>query len=201
MGLSDQKTIEDLDSFLQKFKIPLIFGLFGLLFLGLGFLTFKFFLNQEEPIKIISQEERQSEKTMMIDLEGAVEKPGVYELQAGSRINDLLVKAGGLSAKADREWVAKNLNLAQKLTDGAKIYIPTKQEINNGKSKVLAGAEDKTNLNTASAAELDKLWGIGPATAQKIIESRPYQKIEDLINKKIVKSNVWEAIKDQITVY
>ncbi len=116
----------------------------------------------------------------------------------------MLTIAGGLSADADREWAAKNINMAMKLVDGAKIYIP-KAEVSTGevlsiKKQVLREAE-KININSASESELDTLWGVGPATAKKIIDGRPYQKPEELLQKKIVKSNVWEAIKDKITVF
>ena len=98
----------------------------------------------------------------------------------------------------------KNINLAAKLVDGGKIYIPElKIEVDSqGQgAKDSQVQETKININTASIAKLDKLWGIGEATAKKIIEARPYQKIEELLEKKIVKSNVWEQIKDKITVY
>jgi competence protein ComEA len=130
-----------------------------------------------------------------------VQKPGVYELKSGSRINDLLILAGGLSAEASREWVSQNMNLAQKLTDGAKVYIPVKPETRNSQLANRQTANAKININTASASQLDTLWGIGPATAQKVISGRPYQAIEELLTRKIVKSNVWEAIRDKITVY
>jgi len=135
---------------------------------------------------------------LVVEISGEIQKPGVYNLTSGSRINDLLIAAGGLSVNADRDWVVKNVNLAQKLTDGAKIFIPAVGENSQTDNQAVEG---KININTASEAELDMLWGIGPATAQKVISGRPYQKTEDLLNKKIVKTNVWEEIKDKISVY
>jgi len=196
----------DLDSFLQKNKVPLIFSLLGLLLLGLGVLTAKTLLTEEPKMEISGQTEGISAAKILVDLSGAVVKAGVYELESGSRINDLLVAAGGLAAEADREWVAKNLNLAQKVTDGSKIYVPKKGEVGSEKMETGSGLgsgklEGKININTASLQDLDTLWGVGETTAKKIIENRPYQKSEDLLYKKIVKSNVWEKIKDQVTVY
>ncbi len=137
-----------------------------------------------------------------VDVGGAVIKPGVYELKVGARINDALIAAGGLGEEADREWVEKNLNLAQKVTDGQKIYIPSQEESNTNKvSPSFNKGETFVKINTASAAELDTLWGVGPATAQKIISGRPYSNIEDLLTKKIIKSNVYETIKDKISLY
>lgn len=208
----------DFDSFLQKYKLPLIFSLFGLILLGLGVLTIKKLFPEESKVEISSesnstgifsgQNSAQSpqEAKIFVDIAGAVIKSGVYELEIGSRINDLLILAGGLSEKADRDWVAKNINLAQKLFDGAKIFIPKlgdSSPSNHSGSSNLSNPslQNKINLNTATVTELDTLWGIGEVTAKKIIEGRPFQKPEDLLYKKIVKSNVWEKIKDLVTVY
>jgi len=101
----------------------------SLVFISLG--IFLFLLNQQAApeIEILTEEKEVGEdRTIFVDLEGAVEKPGLYELPAGARINDLLIRAGGLSARADRDWVERNLNLAQKLADGVKIYIPRRGE-------------------------------------------------------------------------
>lgn len=195
----------NLDSFFQKYKFPLAFGLIGLIFLGVGVLVFKIFFVSEPKVEIssISAELPQQNK-VAADIGGAVQKPGLYELLVGSRVNDLLIAAGGLSGQADRDWVAKNINLAQKLADGAKIYIPKKGEIMGEKTQAAGGSTKVSgliNINTASQNLLESLWGVGPVTAQKIIENRPFQKNEELFNKKIVKSNVWEAIKEKITVY
>lgn len=180
-------------------------------FLGavvLGLLAVMAFWPARPTIEIIPAEEETTPVSVFVDLAGAVERPGVYELTAGARINDLLIKAGGLSAQADRDWVAKNLNLAQNLTDGAKIYIPVKGEVGR-ESEVKGTAEvgpataiaGKISLNSASLHQLDTLWGIGEKRASDIVANRPYQKIEELVEKKIVPQNVFDRIKDQITVY
>ncbi len=57
------------------------------------------------------------------------------------------------------------------------------------------------NINGASQKELESLWGIDPVTAQNIIEQRPYSSVEELLNKKILKTNVYETNKDKLTVY
>jgi len=199
----------DWEKIWQKNKIPVVLALVGLILVGVGVLSV-LLLGQKEPeIEILPAEEvPTSVGTIFVDLEGAVEKPGVYELAPDSRLNDLLILAGGLSASADREWLKKNLNLAQKLTDGGKLYIPSVGETIKGigqSSGVVAGSSvsmtSKININTASASELDSLWGIGEARAAAIIKNRPYQSIEELRTKKIVPSNVYERIKDEITTF
>lgn len=189
----------------QKARIPVTLGMIGLLLVGIGVLSILFLQSKEPEIEILPLEETQS-TNLFVDLEGAVEKPGLYELAADARINDVLVRAGGLSAEADREWVEKNLNLAQPLADGIKIYIPKKGEgAGEPKDAKVAGSSasltGQININTASAAQLDTLWGIGQARAQNIIDSRPYQAAEELLTKKIIPSNVFERIKDKISVY
>lgn len=145
----------------------------------------------------------QSSDKIKVDIEGEVAKPGVYELSADSRFQDLLILAGGLGGEANRDWVAKNLNLAMKLTDGGKFYIPKSGETTSVQLSSSGGtkASEKININTASSQELDTLPGIGPATAQKIISNRPYQTIEELKDKKAVSTSVFEKIKDQIVVW
>ncbi len=205
----------DVSSILEKHKIPLTIGLLGLvLVLGGIFLILKSGQSEDKIEIIPASSETSINQKIKADIEGAVMNPGVYELDSGSRINDLLIMAGGLSAAADREWVQMTLNLAQKLTDGAKFFIPDKKEVGGGKWEVGSGTTEmgggtvigqqtsvKININTASATELDTLWGVGPVTAQKIIDNRPYQSIDDLINKKVVNKNVFEKIKGEISVY
>ncbi len=186
----------------QQGKVPIVLGMVGLLLVSVGILSTLFlYQNQEPEIEIISGEEGEM---IWVDLAGAVMQPGVYELPGESRLKDLLAQAGGLSAEADRVWVEKNLNLAQKLTDAQKVYIPSKVETEAPPGAV-AGAESavagKININAASASELDTLWGIGEARAKRIIDNRPYSSVNELLSKKIVPANVFEAIKDEITVF
>jgi len=199
--------LKKMEDFFSKNLLWLIALLLGLIFLGAGILGFRAFQVQSGPkVEILGEQETQP-TTVKVEIAGEVVKPGVYELAGGSRTNDLLIAASGFGAKADREWVAKNINLAAKLVDGAKIYIPPKDQIQNPKSEIRNNDQNsnvqmsKINLNTASVVELDSLWGVGEVTAKKIIEGRPYQRPEELLEKKIVKSNVWEKIKDQVTVY
>ncbi len=197
-----------IDNFFERNKLTVGFLLIGIILVGFGVLGFKIFNFKDDQVEVQvlgeENQENSNKEELVVEVSGEVQEPGVYKLPVGSRINDLLVTAGGLSADADRDWVAKNVNLAQKLADGAKIYIPNKDNPAIGGTNIKDQSQDVTNLinvNTASEAELDTLWGIGPATAQKIISGRPYQKTEELLTKKIIKTNVWEEMKDKISVY
>jgi len=203
----------DWEGVIEKYKIQLGIVLGGLILLGLGVIFFRLNSADKPKIEIISSDSSQGAATIFVDIQGAVEKPGVYELPANSRINDLLIRAGGLSAEADREWVSKNINLAQKLQDGVKIYIPSQKEVRQFGGPALsttAGGEvagisgtiaGKININTASQAQLESLWGIGEKRAADIIANRPYQSIEELVTKAKIPKSVVEKIKEKITIY
>lgn len=190
---------------MEQYKTPIIFFLLGIILLGIGILSSKLIDFSSEPkVEVLGEESQKDVQItageIMVEIAGEVMKPGVYSFTSNNRVNDLLLAAGGLSAEADRAWVAQNINLAQRLADGVKIYIPSKNSSleNTAKANINSG---KINVNTASLAELDTLYGIGPVTAQKIIDSRPYDRVEILLEKGIVKKNVWEEIKDKISVY
>lgn len=196
----------------RKFKVTLeqkpyliTLVLAGLLVLVIGLAVIGIGLGQgsQDEIKIIEAEPMAPSevegKPIFVDVGGAVLRPGIYELSSGARVNDALVVSGGLAAEADRDWISQNVNLAAKLTDGVKIYLPFQDDTNTNKETPRSNLQG-VSLNTASLAELDTLWGIGPVTAQKIIDNRPYAKVEELLEKKIVKTNVYDAIKDKITV-
>lgn len=148
--------------------------------------------------EIVIEEETQEGK-IKVDIQGAVLNPGVYDLAFSSRVKDLLTVAGGLSEEADRDWVAQNLNQAAKLKDGEKFFIPKKGEtqIKGSQSSVVG----KININAASASELDSLPDIGKVRSQKIIDDRPYSRIEELLEKKTIPASTFEKIKDKISVY
>ena len=200
--------LEKYSPFLRKYWIPLVLGLFGLMFLGYGMIGF--FGKKEDSSDILFEASMQSatasakQRTLFVDVEGAVFKPGVYELAEGSRVQDALIAAGGMNQEADRELISKRLNLASRVVDGGKIYVPILgeqgQPVGQGGQEV-AGAEVSSliDINSASESQLDALTGIGPVTAKKIIDNRPYQTIDELVAKKVVGSKVFGQIKDRIT--
>ncbi len=196
--MEDQTLIERLKNL--PFARVLVFLIAsGLLFIALGI---KLMLTPSEPsIEFIEQNQPVSTQLTLVsaDVQGAVESPGLYELPGGSRIQELLLKAGGLSPAADREWVAKYINLATKVIDGTKLYIPRKGEtlaVNVSSSE----ERDMVSLNMASRQALMGLPGIGEVTADKIITNRPYQTIDELLTRKIVGQNTFDKIKTRINL-
>ncbi|MBI5452545.1 ComEA family DNA-binding protein [Candidatus Gottesmanbacteria bacterium] len=203
---------EKLEEVISIYKFPLVLSLVGIVFLTLA-LSLLIKNKTNDDVVFTTNASPSAAAKIRIDIGGAVMTPGVYEFTEGKRIADALTSAGGLSAEADREWVAKNLNRAAKLVDGGKIYVPKVGESTLGKSQIPnpKSQDDQTNLlgvttnlvniNTASQAELEALAGVGPVTAGKIIAGRQYQSIEELKTRKIVGNAVFEKIKNLLTVY
>ncbi len=137
---------------------------------------------------------------------GAVKQPGVYILTSEDRVADLVIKAGGFTENANQEYISKDINLAQKVSDGFKIYIPNLTESYQNKSFLISpSGVDATNnnlisLNAATASQLDQLPGVGSVTATKIINARPFASLEDLLTKQVVNKSVYDKIKDLITL-
>ncbi len=188
---------------LREHMLPILLGILGLSFILFGTFT-HFSKPQAEGIVFEKGTESEAKKptgNITVDIAGAVIKPGVYTLPNGSRLQDLLIQAGGLSDQADRERIAKSINLASVLHDSMKVYIPILGEQGQAVAGSSSTTEGLININEASTAQLDSLTGVGAVTAEKIIQGRPYEKIEDLVEKKIVSSSVFEKIKDKISLY
>jgi len=123
-----------------------------------------------------------SPAVLVVDVAGAVRRPGLYRLRAGARIADALARAGGATARADTALV----NLAAPLADGEQVLVPARVP---GAGGATAGGGPAApggplDLNAATAAQLDALPGIGPVTAQKIVDYRqahgPFRSVDDL---------------------
>jgi len=211
--METQELISKYSPLMKKNWLPLSLGILGMIFFAYGLIGLSS-ADKVSPEDIVFDSAEQNSaskqdlqaKIILVDIEGAVVKPGMYKLPESSRIQDGLVAAGGLSAQADREYIAKNLNLATKLSDGAKIYVPLIGEAVNSGQALNASSEGVAvgtlmNINTSSESQLDSLPGIGPVTAQKIIVGRPYSSINDLLSKKIVSNKVFDQIKGKITTY
>ena len=163
--------------------------------------------------------------TVFVDIKGAVNNPGVYELDTGSRVIDAIILAGDLREDADTSII----NLSKELKDGMFIIVYTKEEISTYKDKIIPSKtiikeienkiicpdtsndacisdNDKQtgliNINTASIEELTTLPGIGESKAKKIIEYReetPFETIEDIKNVSGIGDSAFDKIKNNIT--
>lgn len=149
---------------------------------------------------------------------GEICSPGIYQVETGMFLYQLVEMAGGLTEKAARDFI----NLAFKITKNQMIKIPSIDEIKNGEVGGVAdglllgkeygfddnveqnGVSSKININTANETDLDKLPGIGIATAKLIIDYRTkngnFKKIEDIMKIPGIKESKFTQIKDQITV-
>lgn len=131
---------------------------------------------------------------------GAVNHPGIVRLESGKRLADALDAAGGAAPGAD----LGKLNLAQPLKDGQQIAVPLLARTGGGVQVSAASADGLININSADKTQLDKLPGIGPAMAEKIIEYREthgaYQKPEDLKKVKGIGEAKFNKLKDKITL-
>jgi len=198
---------------IHKLTVVDIFIILGimLIVIGIGINLKDNFLTKEKT-EIISKgtgigvtNEIQVYSKVIIDIAGEVIKPGVYELKNTDRIDDALVVAGGLSSEADRDWVEINLNKAEKLYDGQKIYIPKAGESEKLQVKsggVLGTSSSIIRINSASLDELDKLDGVGPAIAQRIIDYRTtnggFKSVEEIKLVPGIGDKMFEKIKNEI---
>lgn len=186
-------------------------------------------LESEEDAKEQSKAKEASEndKFIYIDVTGAVKKPSVVKLIEGSRVFEAIELAGGITQDGE----SKFLNLAAKLSDGTQVYVPTKQEVseqettnskgieNHSETSYLGSSSNSTssyqykenssnsgliNINTADSTELQKLTGVGPSTAEKIISYRnsfgKFEKIEDLKSVSGIGDKTFEKLRDKICI-
>jgi len=165
----------------------------------------------ETPRPELSQEQAENNK-IAVDISGSVNNPGLYYLDLGSRVQDVIDMAHGFSSDVDNEWVDKNLNRAAKLSDGQKIFIPSIQQSGVLSATNFRGdrnvaqhdqstADSRVNINTASLNQLMDLPGIGQVYGQKIIENRPYSEVDDLVKKQVLKQSTFDKIKGKVSVY
>jgi competence protein ComEA len=147
---------------------------------------------------------------IVVDVAGAVQTPGVYTLPIGSRVEDALNAAGGVTKNADTVYVTKVLNRAAKAVDGGKIYVPRAGENETSDNVEILSRRRSTSdniyttglvsINRATQSELESLSGIGPATATKIISGRPYQTLDEVVTKKAMSRSLFDTLKSQLTL-
>ena len=176
---------------------------------------------EEETNEQTKEEKKEEVATVIIDIKGNVNNPGVYEVEEGKRVNDVITMAGGLTEDAD----TSNINLAKIVKDEMTIVIYSKEEVlEKYKSEVCicdcpyitndacitetSNEEDNTsnlvNINTASVDELMTLPGLGEAKAKSIIEYRTkngnFTSIDKITEVSGIGEAIFEKIKDYITV-
>jgi competence protein ComEA len=150
---------------------------------------------------IPSPEPTSTPRPFRIYVSGAVQEPDVYELPWDSIVKDAVLAAGGATDEADLD----RINLAQPLMDGEHIYVPHagEESLPVEPASRQPAALGKVNINTASSAELETLPGIGPVTAQRILDHRqangPFAQIESIMDVKGIGPATFEGMKDLIT--
>lgn len=214
--LPEENTVNSSNRFeelLYKNRFFVFFLLLGILLIFLGLNISKNKGLSSDKIEIIKTGNEVTNNTseIIVEIAGQVEKPGVYKLANGSRVEDLLIVAGGISGSADRNWIEKFLNRAAKLTDGQKIYIPSQGEQSIDVSAKNTGGYQSAssvlgvqngglvNINSASLSELDALPGIGLIYGQNIIDHRPYSNTEELRSKGVLSPSLYTKIQNLIT--
>ncbi len=162
---------------------------------------------------------------LVVDVSGAVRRPGLYRLPAGSRVGDAIAAAGGFGPRVDAAAVTASINLAARLEDGSKVLVPERGSAvaasaapgtgsgsgggaGNGETagavaSSTSGEAARVDLNRATQAELEALPGIGPVTARKILDSRtsaPFKQPDDLVSRGLVRTGVYDEIRDLVIV-
>ena len=171
-------------------------------------LTEKEISTEPEPSEIPVDTEPE---TIFVDVCGAVNRPGVYEIDTDSRVFQAIEAAGGLLPEA----ASAAVNQAQPVSDGQQIYVPTQEEAEEGASPAViqptesengteSSADGMVNINTADASALKSLSGIGDAKALAILAYREehgsFSSIEEIMQVPGIKESTFSAIKDKIAV-
>lgn len=210
-GQGNEDLPTKLAQFWKTYRVPIILGLVSIFFIIVSLTILIKSVQTSTPITFSSESEATVAGAMrgnelVVDVSGGVVKPGVYSMPTGSRVEDAILAAGGLSGQADNERLAKVVNRAARLSDGAKIYIPkvsdteTSHIISNTSHPSDPSYPSSVSINAASQSELEALTGIGPATAKKIISGRPYMSLEELVAKRAMGQALFDKLKGQFTL-
>lgn len=156
--------------------------------------------SSDDTLEDAAKKSDEKEERIFVEIQGAVNAPGVFEVEKGSRVFSLISMAGGLLPDAD----IRDLNQAKEAVDGEKIYIKREGEVLTASEDSGANADGKVNINTADTSALTTLPGIGEAKAKLILDFRqkngPFKSPEDITMISGIKGGLYEKIKDRITV-
>lgn len=167
------------------------------------FLLVKSTANSVEVIPTSDQAQAVELGSLSVDVSGAVQLPGIYQLGLDARVGDALALAGGLAESADHELIAKNLNLAEKIEDGQKIFVPFEffdAPVGSEPQSIVTSKKDDApdfngvSFNSATAKELESLPGIGQKKANDVIEARPFSSLDEVKELIKVSDEVWTEI-------
>ncbi|MCP8993348.1 helix-hairpin-helix domain-containing protein [Streptococcus sp. CF9-1] len=209
--------MEELIEKIKEYKIIVICASLGMVLGGFFFLkpvaqTPAKESNLQTEVTTVSKDEKEDKNQkeevveqdlITVDVKGAVKSPGIYDLPVGSRINDAVQKAGGLTDNAD----SKSINLAQRISDEALVYVPTKEEATSQEAHSNASntkENKKVNLNKASLEELKQVKGLGAKRAQDIIDHREsngkFKSVDELKKVSGIGAKTIEKLKEYVTV-
>lgn len=206
-------------NFFKQRKMVIIIAILVIILIGRKIYDSNYFeeANSEEILvkdkKESIKKDEEEEDIMAVHVTGEVKKPGVVKVKEGSRIEDIIEAAGGLTENAD----TTNINLAYMVEDGMKIRIPSSNEedieenyisVDSGKRVIMSDESNNSslivNINTANETELEQLPGIGPSISSKIVDYRnqngKFKNIEDIKNVTGIGDSKYEKIKDFIKV-
>jgi competence protein ComEA len=154
---------------------------------------------------------RPSGGLLVVEVVGAVRNPGVYRVPGGSRVGDLIAKAGGYGPRIDTVRAEHELNLAATVQDGDRVRVPSRDDpagaspppASSGGAAGRGTASGPVDLNHATAEELDALPGVGPVTVQKILDARaeaPFATIDELQSRGIVGAKTLDKLRPLVIV-
>jgi competence protein ComEA len=141
----------------------------------------------------------------LVEVSGAVVKPGVYRLAHDARIIDAIEAAGGFGPRVDMARADLALNLAAPIHDGEELHVPSRDDASppaasSGAVAPGGASGGLVDLNTATEGQLDALPGIGPATVAKIVAARPFATVDELRSKGVVGEKTLEKLRPLVTV-
>lgn len=209
------KSIDDLKEFLlsnkeflKKAALPVTVVVALLFFWAFGGSGDEEIREEDKALQEVTEEEtiaagessHETTSDIYVDISGCVKAPGVYKVSEGTRLFELIEKAGGLTENAD----IGNVNRAEEVYDGQKVVIYSTEEEKDGYISQSEADTGKVNINRADSSALQTIPGVGPATAQKIIEYREsngrFSSIEEIKNISGIGEKTFENMKEYITV-